>query len=143
MEPNDYRFGMRQEHNTKGEMRMKTKLILAILLICMAGLLFGSEIPADMDEMQRRTQELKALSERFKADKGFEGVIETNTEVMKLSHFRGNFKDIDMSGVSDTLAFRQVCNRIISKLLVPRKTSLMQGRYQLAPLAFGLNTSKE
>ncbi len=96
---------------------MNTKLILAILLICMAGLLFGSENPADMDEMQRRSQELKALSERFKADKGFEGVIETNTEVMKLSHFRGNFKDIDMTGVSDTLAFRQVCNKIISKLL--------------------------
>jgi hypothetical protein len=96
---------------------MKTKLILAILLICMAGLLFGSADPAEMDEMQRRTQELKALSERFKADKGFEGVIETNSEVMKLSHFRGNFKDIDMSGVSDTLAFRQVCNRIINKLL--------------------------
>ncbi len=96
---------------------MKTKLILVILLLGIMGLLFGSEDPAEMDEMQRRIKELKALSERFKAEKGFDGVIDTNTEVMKLSHFSGNFKDIDMNAVRDSLAFRQVCNRIINKLL--------------------------
>lgn len=96
---------------------MKTKLILVILLLGMMGLIFGSEDPAEMDEMQRKTKELKALSERFKAEKGFDGVIQTNTEVMKLSHFRGNFKDIDLNAVRDSIAFRQVCNRIVNKLL--------------------------
>lgn len=94
---------------------MNTKLILAILLICMAGLLFGSEIPADMDEMQRKTKELMALSERFKAETGFEMWIIFNYDSMELASFRGKFSDITISTVRDTMEMLRVFDRVMNK----------------------------
>lgn len=97
---------------------MNTKVLIAILLLLMAiSAVYASEDPTEITEYLQKKQQLDQLAERFKAETGFKGDIETNFEHMKLSRFTGNFDDIDMTNVRDSVAFRQVCNTVISKLL--------------------------
>lgn len=97
---------------------MKTKVITAILLLMMAiSTIYASEDPTEQAEYLQKKQQLDLLAERFKAETGFEGEIETSFEQMKLSRFTGNFTDIDMTNVRDSVAFRQVCSNVIRKLL--------------------------
>jgi hypothetical protein len=108
----------KQTIKPKRRPRMNTKIFIAILLLLMAiSTIYASEDPTEQAEYLQKKQQLDLLAERFKAETGFKGDIETNFEHMKLSRFTGNFDDIDMTNVRDSVAFRQVCNTVISKLL--------------------------
>ncbi|MCK9308777.1 MAG: hypothetical protein PHH43_01300 [Candidatus Cloacimonetes bacterium] len=96
---------------------MKTRVFVAILLLTVVAILYCSDDPSENAEYQRKTRELKALSERFKAETGFGGVIDGDINRKVLTSFDGIFKDIDMSGVRDSVAFRQACSTVITKLL--------------------------
>jgi len=96
---------------------MKTRVFLAILLLTVVAILYCSDDPSENTEYQRKTRELKALSDRFKAETGFEGTIENNPELMILSKFTGSFKDIDMKNVTDSLSTRIVFDDVLNKLL--------------------------
>ena len=86
-----------------------------LILLCTA--IFASEDPNDTAEHERKTQELNQLAERFKAETGFTGEVMHSTTTMRLYVYRGNFPDISFTADGDTIAFRQACERIISKVL--------------------------
>jgi hypothetical protein len=96
---------------------MKTKALVTMLLLLLCTAIFASEDAGDAAEHARKTQELNQLAERFKADTGFRGEIVSCPEQMKLSRFSGSFDDVNMKNVRDSVAFRQVCNNVINKLL--------------------------
>lgn len=72
--------------------------------------------PAQADHWEK-VRQLDQLAEKFKAETGFTGVIGSYPEQMKLGRFTGNFDDINMTNVRDSIAFRQVCIIVINKLL--------------------------
>ena len=96
---------------------MKTRVFLAILLLTVVAILYCSDDPSENAEYQRKTRELKALSERFKAETGFEGTIEYDYDNMKLSSFRGGFTDIAFPATQDTTIIRQSFERVVDKML--------------------------
>jgi len=96
---------------------MKTRLIILGVLLAIFMILYASEDPSETTGYDQKKQELDQLAQRFKADTGFKGEIESYPEQMRLARFTGNFDDINMTNVRDSVAFRQVCNSIINKLL--------------------------
>jgi len=99
---------------------MKTRLLIIILMMMMMmafSAIYASEDTNENEEHWRKTKELKALSERFKADTGFGGTIEYNYDSMQLGSFRGIFSDITISNDQDTLLVRQAFERIVDKIL--------------------------
>ncbi|PKN72678.1 MAG: hypothetical protein CVU50_05935 [Candidatus Cloacimonetes bacterium HGW-Cloacimonetes-3] len=81
------------------------------------GEIYHRENPAFSAEYQRKSRELKALSERFKADTGFVGIIDYNYNEMRLQSFDGVFSDIKIVAAEDTLALRPAFDTILTKLL--------------------------
>jgi len=96
---------------------MNARFIMLGVLLAMFMILYANEDPSETTGYDQKKQELDQLAQRFKADTGFKGEIESYPEQMRLARFTGNFTDIDMSNVRDSVAFRQVCNSIINKLL--------------------------
>ncbi|MDD4308847.1 MAG: hypothetical protein PHO32_00545, partial [Candidatus Cloacimonetes bacterium] len=98
---------------------MKTRVFIFLLLmmIMVISAIYASEDPTENEEYFRKKQELGILADRFKAETAFRGDIETYPDQMKLARFTGNFDDIDMTNVRDSVAFRQVCTNVINKLL--------------------------
>jgi len=96
---------------------IKLRLVILGVLLAMCMILYAGEDPSETIGYDQKKQELDQLAQRFKADTGFKGEIETYPEQMRLARFTGNFTDIDMTNVRDSVAFRQVCNSIINKLL--------------------------
>ncbi|HPI26794.1 MAG TPA: hypothetical protein PLO57_10070, partial [Candidatus Cloacimonadota bacterium] len=103
-------------HRLKGRM-METRVMIILMLILLCTAIFASEDPNDTAEHERKTQELNQLAERFKAETGFTGEVMHSTTTMRLYVYRGNFPDISFTADGDTIAFRQACERIISKVL--------------------------
>ena len=96
---------------------MNTRLITLGVLLVISIILYASEDPSETTGYDQKKQELDQLAQRFKAETGFKGDIERYPEQMRLARFTGNFDDIDMTNVRDSVAFRQVCTNIINKLL--------------------------
>jgi hypothetical protein len=97
---------------------MKTRVLLALLLMMMTfTAIYASEDPTDNEVYLQKTRELKALSERFKAETGFVGRIDYNYNEMRLQSFDGVFSDIKIVAAEDTLALRSSFDTILTKLL--------------------------
>ncbi len=92
--------------------------IVSILMLSL--LVFGLKAQQgdlSTEEYQRRDAELRMLANRFKQETGFEGNIQNNPQMMKLSHFTGGFPDLIFPTASDTVQARQVCNQIVDRIL--------------------------
>ncbi|PKN73266.1 MAG: hypothetical protein CVU50_02940, partial [Candidatus Cloacimonetes bacterium HGW-Cloacimonetes-3] len=97
---------------------MKTRVIIFLLLMLMAfTAIYASENPAENEVYVRKNRELKALSEKFKAETGFEGTFEYNYNTMKLSSYSGSFSDIQLPATQDTTSIRQTIERVVDKML--------------------------
>lgn len=97
---------------------MKSKvLILVLMLLAMCVTLIASEDGSDPEEYFRKTKELDKMANKFKAETGFQGSIEYGYEQMILGGFKGNFSDIHYTSDSDTIAFRQACEKVLNKIL--------------------------
>jgi hypothetical protein len=96
---------------------MKTRVLLALLLLMTFIAIYASEDPTENEVYLQKTRELKALSERFKAETGFVGRIDYSYDEMCLQSFDGVFSDIKVVTADDTLALRPAFDTILTKLL--------------------------
>ncbi|MFA5667187.1 MAG: hypothetical protein WC944_09400, partial [Candidatus Cloacimonadaceae bacterium] len=96
---------------------MKTRVLVALLLLAICTAIYASEESTDAAERWRKTQELNQMANRFKAETGFEGRVLHSTETMRLHVYRGNFPSVSFTADGDTTAFRQACEMIVEKIL--------------------------
>ncbi|MCB5271105.1 MAG: hypothetical protein LHW56_04590 [Candidatus Cloacimonetes bacterium] len=105
---------------------MKTRVLVALLLLAICTVIYASEDINDPELYWRKTQEMNQMVERFKEDTGFEGQISYGYKRMRLGSFEGNFSDIPFTANADTTAFREACERIVEKLLPYSAAKRMQ-----------------
>ena len=96
---------------------MKTRVLVALLLLAICTVIYASEDINDPELYWRKTQEMNQLAERFKAETGFTGEVAHGLKTMRLHTYRGRFSDIPFTADADTTAFREACERIVEKLL--------------------------
>ncbi|MDD2227796.1 MAG: hypothetical protein PHY48_00105 [Candidatus Cloacimonetes bacterium] len=116
---------------------MKTRVFLAILLLVVVAILYCSDDPNENAEYQRKTRELKALSERFKAETGFEGDISYNLQKAKFSILHGTFYNIQLKDPQN----EELAERALDQVMLTMSpfTSAREG--QLFPLNIESNQS--
>ncbi len=96
---------------------MKTQVLITSLLLLICTAIFAVGDTSTANEQWRKTQELNQLAERFKEETGFRGEVMHSTTTMRLHVYRGNFPGVTFTADGDTIAFRQACEGIISKVL--------------------------
>jgi len=90
---------------------------VSILFIIMLLAISHGYADANQADHWDKVRQLDELAERFKAETGFTGEVMHSTTTMRLYVYRGNFPDISFTADGDTIAFRQACEGIISKVL--------------------------
>ena len=96
---------------------MKRVLIIAILTLLAISSGFADGYPAEEAEHWEKVRQLEQLADRFKAETGFTGSIESSTERMRLSFFEGRFSGIQITADADTATFRAAFEQILDKVL--------------------------
>ena len=96
---------------------MKRVLIIAILTLLAISSGFADGYPAEEAEHWEKVRQLEQLADRFKAETGFTGSIESSTERMRLSYFDGRFADIQIAADADTASYRAAFEQILDKVL--------------------------
>ena len=96
---------------------MKTKVLITMLLLLVCAAIFASEDSIAPAEHWEKVRQMEQLAERFKAETGFIGEVMHSTTTMRLHVYRGNFPGVSFTADGDTIAFRQACEGIISKVL--------------------------
>ena len=96
---------------------MKTRVLVALLLLAICTAIYASEESTDAAGRWRKTQELNQMAERFKAETGFTGKISNDTNRMCLGYYEGKFADIHITAEADTASFRSVFEQILDKVL--------------------------
>jgi len=96
-------------------MKRITFIFIILLLAISHGYADGN--PAEAAEHWEKVRQLDQLAERFKAETGFRGEVMHSTTTMRLHVYRGNFPGVSFTADGDTIAFRQACEGIISKVL--------------------------
>ena len=81
---------------------MKTRVLVALLLLAICTAIYASEDINDPVERERKTQELNQMAERFKLKTEFEGEVGHSVRTMRLHTYRGNFSDVYYTAESDT-----------------------------------------
>ncbi len=104
---------------------MKQIIIILVVLLAIA-YSYASSNPAEEAEHWEKVRQLDQLAERFKAETGFKGEVRHITATMRLYLYRGNFLGISFTADGDTIAFRQACEGIISKVLPYSKATSRQ-----------------
>lgn len=105
---------------------MKTRVLVASLLLAICTAIYASEDITDPELYWRKTQEMNQMAERFKEDTGFTGEVAHSLNTMRLHVYRGRFSDIPFTADADTTAFREACERIVEKLLPYSPANRMQ-----------------
>lgn len=93
---------------------MKRVSILFIIMLLAISHGYADTNQADHWE---KVRQMEQLAERFKADTGFTGEVMHSTTTMRLHVYRGSFPGVSLTADGDTIAFRQACEEIISKVL--------------------------
>jgi len=119
---------------------MKNRVLIFLLLMLMTfSAIYASEDTNEQEEYFRKKQELDLLSERFKAETGFEGSFTYRFTDTKFSQLTGKFSDIKVVAYSDTTYMKQVFEAILRKIMPYlsanesqlSKTSIESGPYQI------------
>lgn len=96
---------------------MKRVIFIAILTLLAISSGFADGYPAEEAEHWEKVRQLEQLADRFKAETGFTGSIESSTERMRLSYFDGRFADIQIAADADTASYRAAFEQILDKVL--------------------------
>jgi len=99
------------------EENMKTRLIILGVLLAMFMILYASDDPSETTRDDQKKQELDQLAQRFKAETGFEGEIETIPSAMRLGVIKGNFHSVQITATLDTLEIRKAFDSVITTIL--------------------------
>ena len=96
---------------------MKSRLVILGVLLAMFMILYASEDTSDINEYIQKKQKLDQLVERFKAETGFEGTIETIPNIMRFGVMKGTFSSVPIPASTDTLELRQAFEGVITTIL--------------------------
>lgn len=96
---------------------MKSRLVILGVLLAMFMILYASEDTSETNEYIQKKQKLDQLVERFKAETGFEGEIETIPSAMRLGVIKGNFHNMQITATLDTLEIRKAFDSVITTIL--------------------------
>jgi len=94
------------------------RIVLAFIIILL-GISYGyaDGFPSEEDERQAKECQLDQVADRFKAETGFRGEINYDTNRMCLGFLEGKFADIQITANADTASFRVVFEQILDKVL--------------------------
>ena len=96
---------------------MVQRIVIILLLSLLVFSLTAQQGDLSAEEYQRRNVELQRLANRFKQETGFEGNIQFNHQMMKLSHFMGNFENVTFPPASDLIAVTVAVNQVFELIL--------------------------